>query len=207
MDKRIIYVSFATANTPYVKVMEKFLLPTLLKFELAYDITYPEDFGDWDKNTRYKAQFLKEMLLKHKQPIVFLDADATIEQYPILFDTLLTSDYDFGVHYFNDDYFWHHIMNSDKRTTLSGTIFLNYNEKVLKFLDEWISENPKHLDILEQKVMQLIIEKNQHGMKICDLPIQYVAIAKRQDIVPGFIQNPIIIHHQTSRLYRDRKSK
>ena len=63
MDKRIIYVSYATINTPYVKVIEKYLLPTLQKFNLTYDVTYPEHMGSWQKNTQYKATFLKEMLL------------------------------------------------------------------------------------------------------------------------------------------------
>ena len=202
MDKRIIYVSYATINTPYVKVIEKYLLPTLQKFNLTYDITYPEHMGSWQKNTQYKATFLKEMLLKHQQPLVFLDADATIEKYPELFDTLFTSDYDIGAHYFDTDYFWRGFVGSPNREILSGTLFLNYNDKILKFIDEWIIENTKQ-DILEQKCMQIVLKRYSDTLKIYSLPIQYVAIVKQNQIVPSFITNPVIIHHQVSREYKN----
>ena len=38
MNKKIIYISYATKNTPYKKEMETYLLPSLKKFNLDYDI-------------------------------------------------------------------------------------------------------------------------------------------------------------------------
>lgn len=198
MDNRIIYISYATLDTPYKSVIEKYLLPSLQRFNLSYDIVYPENRGSWQANTRIKAEIIKEMLLKHKCPVVSLDADATIHSYPALFDTL--QDYDLGIHYLDKEAFWG--KGKTGIEALSGTLYLNYNERVLKLIDEWILEN-KNSDFLEQRNLQNVLAKNK-DLKIYTLPIQYVAIVGSNNQVPNFIKNPIIVHHQCSRLYKKR---
>lgn len=199
MDNRIIYISYATKDTPYLEVVNEFLLPSLKRFNLPYDIAYPENRGSWVKNTHMKAEIIKEMLLKHKQPIVFLDADATIHSYPAIFDTL--ENYDIAYHSLDWNYYWHDRIGREKRDLLSGTLYLNYNEIVLNLLDKWIKLNSE-LDRWEQRNLQDIIEKNKKDYRIFELPIQYAAIIKMDNKVPAFIQNPIIVHHQKSRIYR-----
>ncbi len=92
----MITISYFTKNTPYEEVMKTHLLASLKKYKLNYDIEGIDDLGSWQKNTHYKAEFIKKMLLKHKCPVIFLDADATIEQYPKLFNGLM--DYDISYH-------------------------------------------------------------------------------------------------------------
>jgi len=94
----MIIISYATKNTPYEKVINTYLLPGLKKWGLKYDIEYPEDKGSWQANTHLKAEFIKRMILKHKQAVVFLDADATIEKYPNLFFKLEQEKYDISYH-------------------------------------------------------------------------------------------------------------
>ncbi len=195
----MIYVSYATKNTPYMQVLEQRLLPTLIRWNLNYDIEYPLDKGNWQKNTHIKAEFLKRMLLKHKQPIVFLDADATIERFPILFESL--GDYDISYHSFDWFKFWRGIEGNPKREYLSGTLYLNYNAKVLEFLDTWIDLN-KRSTTWEQRNMQQILEKWGNKLKVYPLPIEYIAIVKRDGKVPSFIKEPIIVHWQASRRLR-----
>jgi hypothetical protein len=195
----MIYISYYTKNTPYEKVMKKYLLPTLKKFKLPYDIEGIINLGSWQKNTHIKAKFIKKMLLKHKQPVIFLDADATIEREPVLFETL--KDYDIAVHYFDWMKFWRGVKNSPKRETLSGTMYLNYNKNVLNFLDKWIEINDKNTR-WEQKNMKEALAICGNKLKIYDLPIQYVAIIKFNGKVPNYIKNPVIIHHQASRKYK-----
>ena len=195
----MIIISYATKNTPYEEVLKTRLLPTLKKFNLKYDIAYPEDQGSWQRNTHIKAKIIKDMLIKHKQSVVFLDADATIERYPELLYKL--EDYDISYHSFDFDFYWHHNEGSPRREVLSGTLYLNYNEKVLKFLDEWIEMNKINTQ-WEQKNLQAILKKWEGRLKIYPLPLSYIAIVKGGDRVPDFIKNPYIIHHQASRRLR-----
>jgi hypothetical protein len=202
MDNRVIYISYATKGTPYIKVMEKYLLPSLQRFNLIYDIAYPENRGSWQANTHMKAEIIKEMLLKHKQPLVYIDSDATIESYPELFNKL--EQYDIAAHYLDCDFFWYGRRGSKNIDLLSGTLYLNYNDNILTLIDQWIDENSKNTD-LEQTNLRTVLEQNKE-IKIYHLPIQYAAIVKMNDRVPDYIENPIIVHHQCSRLYR-RKIK
>lgn len=195
----ILVVSYATKNTPYVQILESRLLPTLIKWGLNYDIEYPLDKGSWAKNTHMKAEFLKKMLLKHKQPIVFLDADATIERFPILFEQL--EEYDISYHELNWYSFWRGIEGNPKREYLSGTLYLNYNPIIIDFLDAWIALN-KRSTAWEQRNMQQILEKWKPRLKIYPLPIEYIAIKKRDGKVPDFIKEPVIVHWQASRKHR-----
>jgi hypothetical protein len=200
----MIYISYYTKNTPYELIINEKLLPSLIKWNLPYDIESIEHLGSWGANTHYKATFLKKMLLKHKQSIVFIDADTTIELYPVLFDTL--SNYDIGLHYLDTNYFWRGQVGLEKREALSGTLYLNYNNNILAFLDEWIEEN-KRLNQLEQKNMQAILEKFKDKLNIFVLPIEYTAIMKKDNKLPDYIKNPVIIHYQASRDFKNWNRK
>ncbi len=196
----MIFISYYTKNTPYEKVANTYLLPSLKKWNLSYDIEGIPDFGNWQKNTHYKAKFCRKMLLKHKQPVIFLDADATIEQYPKLFEEL--ENYDISFHELDWYKFWRNEIGKDKREVLSGTLYLNYTENTLKFIDDWISENNKSTN-WEQRNMQKILEGEwKNKLKIYPLPIEYIAIIKYNGEIPNYIKNPVIIHHQVSRQYK-----
>ena len=86
----MIFVGYYTRLTPYQIVMSTKLLPSLEKWNLDYDIEGIDDRGNWFANTSYKAEFILNMLNKHKQDVCFLDADATIEKFPeLLFKSLI----------------------------------------------------------------------------------------------------------------------
>ncbi len=195
----MIYVSFVTKDSPYAQVVKDYLIPGLKRCNLPYDIDYMEDKGSWDKNIQCKAEFIKKMLLKHKQPIISLDADATIEQYPIIFDKL--QDYDIAYHALDWAKFWKNQEGNPKREVLGGTLYFNYNETVLQFVEEWITEQ-KITKGWPQRNLQKTLEKWKDRLKIYLLSIEYVAIVKGGDKVPNWIKNPVIIHHQISRKHR-----
>jgi hypothetical protein len=142
------------------------------------------------------------MLLKHKQAVVFLDSDATIEYYPELFDKL--QDYDIGIHYFDWMKFWRSKEGDLKREILGGTLYFNYNEKVLKFIDEWISITKDKYN--DQQSLNILVPQWKDRLNIYSLPIEYIAIRKAVKI-PDYIVNPCIIHNQQSRKYRNWKKK
>jgi hypothetical protein len=199
----MIFISYYTKKTPYEKVMKTYLLPSLKKWKLKYKIEGIKNLGNWQKNTHYKAKFIKKMLLKYKQPVIFLDADATIEKYPYLFWKLEELNYDIGLHYLDWYLFWRKQSGQMKREALSGTLFLNYNKKVLKFLDKWIKENNESTQ-WEQRNMEKILDR-QFYLKVYDLPPKYTCIKLRNGQIPiHYVKSPpVIIHHQVSRQYKN----
>ena len=205
----MIFISYYTKNTPYERVIKTHLLPSLKKWNLKYDIEAIEDQGNWQRNTHHKAKFIKKMLLKHKQPIVFLDADATIEDYPMLLDILdIYYNYDIALHYLDWYLLWRKQKENPKRETLSGTLYLRYNEKVLQFLDEWIEENNKNT-IWEQRNMEKILTNWKDKLKVYDLPPEYCAIKLPNGQIPTHYvkEKPVILHHQVSRKYKNGQKR
>ena len=198
----MIIISYVTRSTPYEQVLETFLLPSLKRFNLPYHIAYPEDKGSWTKNTQLKPIIIMDALLKHKQAVVYLDADATIEYYPELFDRLQA--YDIGVHYFDFFKFWRNEEGNTKREVLGGTLYFNYNEKVLAFMDSWIKQTQGIYN--DQQSLNIVVTQWKTKLNIYNLPIEYITIRKGK-FVPPEIKNPCIIHNQVSRLYKGWKRK
>lgn len=197
---------FITYYTPgdYEQVFKEKLLPSLIKWELPYEAVILEGNYNWQTATQYKATFLKKMLLKHKQSIVFIDVDATIEQYPILFDQL--EEYDIGLHFLDWFLLWRKLEGNSKREGLGGTLYLNYNQKIFDFLDEWIKENERSNN-LEQKNMQEILKKWEDKLKVKKLPAEYCTIIMRNGTIPTWYvkEIPIIVHYQASREFKNKR--
>lgn len=194
------FVSFVTKDTPYAKVVEEFLIPSLKKWGLSYDIAYIENRGSWVRNIQYKSQLIKSMLLKHKCPIVSLDADAVIEKDPILFKNL--QDYDYACHYY-DWSIWYNKPKGSRKEMLGGTQYYAYNQKVLNLVDKWIEEQKKS-SIWAQKVLEKILQENK-DIKIYELPVEYCFIKTSKH--PEIRKRAVIFHNQLSRKYRTKTWK
>jgi|SRR3989304_8140294 len=200
----MIFVSYYTSGI-YETVMRQYLLPSLQKWHLNHEVMEVNNLGTWQLNTSFKASFLLQMLLKHKQDICFIDADATIEQYPTLLYEI-PNDYEIAVHYLLWDKYWHNKDNNKHVELLSGTMVLKYNEATLELLDSWISALDRNVNIKEQKVLQTLLE-NLPNYKVYNLPVEYCAIKKPDGSIPSYIKEPIILHHQVSRKYRKNNGK
>lgn len=197
MMNKLIYCSYATAATPYVEVIQSGLIPSLEKFKLHYEISYPKSLHDWTLNTQIKAQVIYDMLMKHKCPIVMLDADAEIVDEPTFFNELTC---DLSFHNLDTGKYWRN-NPSTKREPLTGTMFINYNEKTLKLINAWIVHNyecPTQHDM--NNFGETLAEHKD--LNIEQLPIEYVTIIKKDGTWPDFIVKPVIKHYQKSRLYR-----
>ena len=205
MPETIIYISFFTSKSPYEKVMNTYLRPSLERWNLIHDIQAIKDLGNWQKNTSYKAQFVLDMLLKHKKTVVFIDADATIEKHPSLFWEI-PEEYDIAVHY--QDWYkqWRNDNCGKRFDLLSGTIMFRYNEKTLSLVRKWV-ERTKTFTIWEQKVLQKITEENK-DIKIFKLPVEYCTVNNHKGEIPNYIkpEEVYIRHHQASRKFRNRRN-
>ena len=163
----------------------KRLICSLKKFNLDYDIENIESLGSWDLNTNYKATFIKKKLLKHKQPIVWLDADSEVVKYPKYFDVI---EEDIGVCYEN--------LSKLK----SGTIYFNHTDKALKILNRW-EINSKNTNITDQMHLQQVLRGEyieSHNVTLFCLPSSYYCI---YDIMKDWTE-PVIKQYQASRRHR-----
>ena len=196
----MIYISYYTKETPYETVINTHLLPSLKKGNLKYDIQGIQDLGNWNANTAYKAKFIREMLEKHKEDVVFLDADATIEKNPILFEQI-PEKYDLA--YFQMDWYlhWRNEKGRKKRELLSGTMMFRYNPKVIHLThiyEQYCKKNPR---MWEQKVLQTVLEC-PNTLKIYNLPATYCAVVNHSNVLPSYIKDPVIVHWQASRKFK-----
>lgn len=196
-----IFVSYYTIDTPYEQVIKKYLLPSLEKWNLKHHLQAVLDLGSWQANTSFKASFILEMLNTYKRPVVFLDADASIEEYPNLFFEI-DNDRDLAIAMLDWNLQWRG-KPGNKFELLSGTIMFNYNHKVLNLVKEWNRQCATQTGTWEQKILQRVIDETPN-LKLYLLPKEYFAIVLYNGQVPKYISKPVIIHHQASRLYKNR---
>lgn len=83
--------------------------------------------------THFKPVFMKEMLLKHRRPIWWLDCDARVTAQPEVVDIK----YMMAVHY---------QPHRGAYPIRSAELWFNYCEGALKFLDQWESSLLPHLE-------------------------------------------------------------
>ena len=178
-DKRFTVVSYYTLNTVYeVEILR--LIKSLAAFDLDFYIEGIPQLGDWKQCTDYKARFIHRALGKIETPIVFIDADGEVVDYPILFENLKCDVAAFISHI---------------DALLSGTLYLANNDRVKSLVDSWIEANDRNDTMLfEQRILRGVLRKRK-DIKFKRLPIGYCQIHNYK-----FRDNrPTVIHWQASR--------
>lgn len=159
------------------------LLSSIRHFDVSYHIEEVRSQGDWAANTSYKPVFIAECLERYEENIVYVDADATIEREPTLFDTL---DCDVG---------FHRNRNAGRNgELLSGTIFLRNTQVVRDIVFEWLRRCTRHQTKWDQKHLDECL-KLFPLLKVHLLPQEYCYIFDSK----VKCDEPVIVHHQASR--------
>lgn len=181
--KNFVIVSFCTHGS--YEEESKRLKESLCRLGLFYEIKVIESLGSWNKNCNYKPFFIKEMILKHRLPVLYVDADAVFHKFPELISKI---DADFGVHYFNNI------------QLAGGTLYFNKTAAALTLLDNWIEKNRLNPKALDQQNLQEIIEMPcwRNRLKIFYLPVEYYKVF---DLSKN-VKDPVIEHFQASRRLR-----
>lgn len=196
MNFRII--SGYTRNTPYEQEV-KYLIDSIKQYGITnYDIIGYNSFDNWSQNCQYKAYIIQDQLKKYNIPIVWLDADAVLYDYPILFEKI---DQDIA---FCDYY----------GGVASGTLYIKPTKQMIDLCSEWIRLNAQNVNVWDQKNLTILI--NQYKIPYYKLPVSYCKIdfAKCSDkIIIGqnqasrrfkkLINNPINIQ-QTNSVINDQ---
>lgn len=159
------------------------------RFSIKTDVKAMASAGSWVKNCGLKAHVISGVIQQAKTPIVWLDADARVAQYPALFDNLHERA-DFAAHWLRDE-------------LLSGTLFFNDTAPARKLVDEWTKACAASPGEWDQKVLQRILTT---GLRIERLPAEYCWIegGRRPDISEQCYgrREPVIVQTQASRRLR-----
>lgn len=195
--RSLMVVGYYTIGTPYELEAQK-LIKSLDKLNLLYDIVGVTNLGNWQANTRFKAEFMSNMLDKHKDKnLLYVDVDAVVHKRPELF---VNYNCDVAVRW--QDFRWR------KNECLSGTIYMENNDKTRKLCKLWASINKSEgskANTFEQWNLGSAIEKMQKedGLISKNLPPEYTFIFdSMRRIYPN--ASPVIEHFQASRRLRNK---
>lgn len=159
---------------------------------------------NWNMATRMKAPFLKGLLEKSFGPIVWLDADARLMRYPILFDQLSCApdvmQYDIAVHY-RTDALGLKLAKTPEGELLSGTIFFEPTEASIELCDRWAKLNIEFPGRWEQKNLQQAINFMPE-LRVYKLPPEYCMITAEGKSQMGSTEDAVVAHTQASRRLR-----
>jgi SAM-dependent methyltransferase len=114
-------VSFFTEDNEYAVHAER-LRASLERHKVPYELVPVKGLGAWEHNCARKAGFVQDMWTSSDRPIVWIDADATIEGPLKLFSK---TDADFGVHKWDGWQFG------------SGTIYFGKTDAAKALIDQW----------------------------------------------------------------------
>jgi hypothetical protein len=193
---KILYITFYTEGY-YEEIFNRFLRPSLEKFELQFKAIIRPNSHDWLKNGKYKTQLILDVLKSTNDDIVFLDADAQIVKTPDLFYNI-PEEYNLAVHALDWYSFWHDNENQPKREIVTSTIYFRNNTETIQFVEEWNKLNQESSE-WGQRILQKLLEQNK--IKYYNLPFEYCRILKVGEAIPD---NAVIVQHQASRQGRSK---
>ena len=191
---RPLVVCYYTTGTGYEREVVR-LKASLKRLGMQSDIEGVPNLGSWQKNTMFKATFIKRMQEKHPgRALLFVDADAEIMRYPALLDNL--TDVDVAVHY--RDWGARRPLRKPSRELLSGTLYLGATENARRIVEAWVGENRRRpTGVWEQQNLQDVLERTP-DKRVMELPAAYTCIF---DQMPE-VEEPVILHLQKSREYK-----
>jgi SAM-dependent methyltransferase len=117
-----VFVCFYTRDTPYQALAAR-LEASLHRFGLDHRIVGIDPLGSWERNCAMKARFVRDQWRELGRPVVWLDADATVEADPV---TLRRCGADFA------------IAKTHGWEFGSGTVFFGATEAAGRLLDRWV---------------------------------------------------------------------
>jgi hypothetical protein len=194
--ENLMVVGYYTVNTPYEEEAQN-LLESLNRLGITHDISGVQSLGNWQANTRFKAGFMLDMLIKHPSyRLLYIDVDAVVHSIPDLFKNYTC---DIAVRW--QDFRWR------QNECLSGTIYMENNERTKRICELWRDINVNEgneSNRMEQWNLDTVINKmkaEDPNFTYKNLPPEYTMIF---DSMRGMYPNisPVIEHFQASRRFK-----
>jgi hypothetical protein len=170
---------FIAYYTPEYAAEASELRKSLVHFGVEHDVRPVLSRGSWQANTQRKAEFVREMADEYPgRPLVYVDADARIRQWPSM---LYSLDCDFAACWRTGN------------ELLSGTLYFGPTAAALSLIDAWIRECGRQPLKWDQRCLQDAVD-GMTGLRIVRLPFSYTRVFDGREP-----DEPIIEHMQASR--------
>lgn len=197
MNSDFVIVSYWWGN--YKKHEEK-MLKICSKLNIQCDLHYMKQFNNrnYQLNINYKPTFIKNMILKHKKPVIYLDMDMKILKFPELFSYMSYKGVDFGAFNWNADTRVFNIYDPFVFETSGGIMYFGNTKNALKLLDLWKSKlnESKYKKCADDRVLAMTFyySKALQWCKCFWLPFEYIYIKDHFEGVLN-IKDVVIIHN------------
>lgn len=193
-----VVVSFYTPlYREYAWQMEK--SARLMGYETDVHEIPQEALGPWNHAAYHKAWFIRDMLLKHKRPVVWMDADTIMHRCTSLFHALGTCD--LGVCHID----WRALGKPRDPELLNAVMYAAPTPACLRVMDRWVAECDAERDRadatgqplrkFEQRILQEILE-SETGVNVGSIPMDHCQIF---DLMASVSKHPAIECLQASR--------
>jgi len=176
MNDYPVIVSFFTKDWKYEKYANE-MRQQCEELGLEHIITEKPSHSDYLKNCRMKPPFIKECITNVKKPVLWIDVDGCILKLPKFFIKL------------NVDFAAKKMAKTRARTWHVGTMWFNYTENCLNFLDKWIEYTENSCSDEEGLDRFWKVEKDM--ISTSDIPKEYFIIFGKKEIAP---KDAVICH-------------
>jgi hypothetical protein len=174
----------------YEEVVEP-LVETCAAHNIPLDVTVVDPGETWQHNCAMKAQHVLDKLNEYRAPIVWLDADAEVLKYPVLFDEFAeANDHDFAGY-----------SNAWDKNLISSVLWFNYTPTAISLAEKWAklcAQDPTRWD---QDSLWLAM-RQMPGLRWRPLPRSYNHIMPRGEKVDHSKLDCHIIQRQASRVHK-----
>lgn len=157
-------VSFYTGDGRFAELAAK-LRASCERFNIPHSIEQLPSDNDWIKNLMRKPAFMLRKLEELKKPIVWLDADCEVMQYPTMLDE---NDYDLQI--FN----WmpvkkpeEHAADPQRLVAASGVVYLNYTTPAQRLLYQWIAACKSTKQKADDQILDVVYREKCKGQIKC----------------------------------------
>lgn len=180
---RTTLISYYTPDPAnyYVGFAEE-LKKSCRKLQVPYFISEKKCTGSYLGNTRLKPSFIKEALTMLRCPVLWVDCDAELFRPIDEIAYLEKTSADFAVKYKPE---------GSPRKYHVGTMWFNFNESALRFLDYWIAKCEANPDMSDEAALELL-RREVVGQEVQELPAQFFVLRQREAEVP---HNAVIVHN------------
>tara|TARA_B110000444_G_scaffold234862_1_gene245488 strand:- start:76 stop:609 length:534 start_codon:yes stop_codon:yes gene_type:complete len=167
----------------------------------AYGI---KDKGTWQKNTQYKAEFIRDQIADRKHGTVWIDSDAIIWKRPELFDHPPID---------NPDFMAAWTATNSLTGINAACLYWGGTDKAREIADRWVEkvrENPRARFADQTPLDQVIKEViKEGGAKTIKLPPSYSYIFDKTDKSCRNIkfEDIVIEQFQVSRWFKNLRAK
>lgn len=182
-----LYISF---YTPRYAATAAGLIESLDRHRLDYRVVAVPEFESWQVATRYKPELIRETMAVTSRPLIWIDADARVVQYPTLLDELPADTL---------------AMHTIHGQAAAGLVYFGNTPSIKRLVDNWI-------------VQAILRPTSEHGDQDCladalaawgayhELPPEYCWIddGNGGDISETLHgkREPVIVQRQASRRLR-----